>query len=403
MIAKSKGPTLVEKLQRQKELEQEQSRVIVDIYRHYRNGTFLSVDIVNSAKLKEGEDNLRVVRTFLAFHRYLTRRTRGALASLFSGDGVMCLFKRPQEAVDVAISILKGLEAFNREESSLSGYLDVRAGIHSGTVLLDNTKDLTKVTAWDMDVAWHLQKHSRPGGLLISRSTWKQIGNQVDFKRAWRKIAHTSVYSYRYALSPGSRVPGLVRLRAPWHGDDWRRESRQPALFARRPFVWSLVIVIVTASCFLLYSRWKPPMPSMSGGKLFSVASFNQVKDVTDYASLGTASLPAQELIPVVIRNIVTNMGGNRYLSRAKIRQDDKLFSLPNKVFLIIPRNKNTLYNRKNGLHEETIYPLHKHNNDRYLVNNYGFFTVQVEILDDYLIFLTTKEAENYLKGNASG
>ena len=110
-----------------------------------------------------------------------------------------------------------------------------------------------------------------------------------------------------------------------------------------------------------------------------------------------------QELIPIVIGNIVTNMGENKYLSRAKIRQNDRLVPLPDKVFLVIPRSKNTLYNRKNGLHDETIYPLHRQNNDRYLVNNYGLFTVQVEILDDYLIFLTTKEAENYLKGNAKG
>jgi hypothetical protein len=127
------------------------------------------------------------------------------------------------------------------------------------------------------------------------------------------------------------------------------------------------------------------------------------VKDVADYASLGRASLPAQELIPIIIRNIVTNMGENKYLSRAKIKQGEKLILLPDKVFLVIPRNKNTLYNRKNGLHEETIYPLLKQNNDRYLVNNYGLFTVQVEILDDYLIFLTTKEAESYFKGNANG
>jgi class 3 adenylate cyclase len=403
MSAKSKGPTLVEKLQRQKELEQEQSSVIVDLYSHYRNGTFLSVDVVNSAKLKEGEDSLKVVRTFLAFHRYLSRQTRGALASLFSGDGVMCLFKRPQEAVDVGISILKGLEGFNRAESSLCGYLNVRVGIHSGTVLLDNTKDLTKVTAWDMDVAWHLQKHSQPGSLLISRSTWKQIGNQGDFKRAWRKIAQIGVYSYRYPLPPGPRVPGLVRLRSPWRGEDWRREPRQPVLFGRRRMVWSLLVLIVTASCFLLFSRWKSHMPSMSAGRLFPGASFNQVKDVADYASLGRASLPAQELIPIIIRNIVTNMGENKYLSRAKIKQGEKLILLPDKVFLVIPRNKNTLYNRKNGLHEETIYPLLKQNNDRYLVNNYGLFTVQVEILDDYLIFLTTKEAESYFKGNANG
>ena len=92
-----------------------------------------------------------------------------------------------------------------------------------------------------------------------------------------------------------------------------------------------------------------------------------------------------------------------KYLSRGKIKQGDRLVSLPDKVFLVIPRMKNTLYNRKNGLHEETIYPLHKQNNDRYVVNNYGSFTVQVEILDDYMIFLTTKEAEKYLKGNAKG
>jgi len=403
MSAKSTGPTLVEKLQRQKELEQEQSSVIVDLYSHYRNGTFLSVDIVNSAKLKEGEESLKVVRTFLAFHRYLSRLTRGALASLFSGDGVMCLFKRPQEAVDVAIGILRGLEAFNREESSLSGYLNVRVGIHSGTVLLDNTTDLTKVTAWDMDVAWHLQKHSRPGSLLISRSAWKQIGNQGDFRRAWRKIAQTSVYSYRYPPSPGPRVPGLLRVRSPWRGEDWRGEERQPGPFARRLIIWSLLIGIVAASSFLLYSRWKSHLPSISAAKLFPMASFNQMKDVAEYASSGRASLPAQELIPIVIRNIVTNMGENKYLSRAKIKQGDRVVSLPDKVFLVIPRNKNTLYNRKNGLHEETVYPLDKQNNDRYVVNNYGSFTVQVEILDDYMIFLTTKEAEKYLKGNAKG
>jgi hypothetical protein len=164
-----------------------------------------------------------------------------------------------------------------------------------------------------------------------------------------------------------------------------------------------LLIVIGTASCFLLYSRWRSHTPSIAAGKLFPSASFNQVKDVAEYASLGKASLPLQERLPIVIRNIVTNMGENKYLSRAKIKQGDRLISLPDKVFLVIPRSKNTLYNRKNGLHEETIYPLYKQNNDRYLVNNYGLFTVQVEILDDYLIFLTTKEAETYLKNNANG
>jgi class 3 adenylate cyclase len=403
MSAKGSRPTLVEKLQRQKELEQEQSTVIADLYRHYRNGTFLSVDIVNSAKLKEGEDSLRVVRTFLAFHRYLSSRTHGALASLFSGDGVMCLFKRPQEAVDVAISILRGLEAFNREESSLCGYLNVRVGIHSGTLLLDNTKDLAKLTAWDMDVARHLQKHSRPGSMLLSRSTWRQVHNKGDFKRAWTKIAQTSVYSYRHTLSPGPKMSGLIRRNLPWLAQNCGRHWCQPVLVARRGIVWSLLILTLTASCFLLYSRWKSHAPSIAAGNPFHFAFLNQARDVAEYTRSGRASLPMQELIPVVIGNIVTNMGENKYLARAKIKQAGKLVSLPDRVFLVIPRNKNTLYNRKSGLHEETVYPLHKRNDDRYVVNNYGLFTVQVEILDDYLIFLTTKDAENYLRGNGKG
>src|SRR5512139_1945334 len=100
--------SLAKKLERKKELEQEQYKMIVDLYGHYRNGTFLSIDIVNSTKLKEGEDSLRVIQSFQAFHRYIAEHITGCLASVFSGDGVMCLYETPQKAVDVAINILSG-------------------------------------------------------------------------------------------------------------------------------------------------------------------------------------------------------------------------------------------------------------------------------------------------------
>ena len=63
--------SLEEKLARKKELEKEQFQMMKDLYGHYRNGTFLSMDIVGSTKLKEGEDSICVVQSFQAFHRYI--------------------------------------------------------------------------------------------------------------------------------------------------------------------------------------------------------------------------------------------------------------------------------------------------------------------------------------------
>jgi class 3 adenylate cyclase len=403
MSSKSPGPTLAEKLERQRELERQQSDVIADLYSHYRNGSFLSVDIVASTKLKEGEDSLKVVRTFQAFHRYLNRRTRNALASLFSGDGVICLFERPQEAVDVAVSILEGLRAFNREESSLSRYLNLRLGIHTGTLLLDNIKDLGRLTAREIDVAWHLQKRGQPGDLLISRSTWEAIGNKGDFRRAWRSIAHIRVYRYRHTLSPVSEVLGWARHHFLWREQGQGRDWKQPARLTTRRIAWTLLVLIVAASCFLLYSRWRSGAPLPSPNKLLSLVMSNRVNDDAGYLNSGPALLPVQERIPVVISNHMTNTGQDKYLTKAQVKQDDSLFMLPDKVFLIIPRTKNTLYNRKNGLHEDKIYPLQKQKNGRYCVNNNGLFTVQVEILDEYLIFLTKNAAENYQKGSELG
>ena len=42
--------TLAQKLARKKELEKEQFLMMKDLYGHYRNGTFLSIDIVGSTK-----------------------------------------------------------------------------------------------------------------------------------------------------------------------------------------------------------------------------------------------------------------------------------------------------------------------------------------------------------------
>jgi hypothetical protein len=204
-------------------------------------------------------------------------------------------------------------------------------------------------------------------------------------------------------LSPVSEVLAWGRPRFPWREQGRGQVRKHSARLTARRVAWSLFVLIVVSSCFFLYSRWKSGPPSTSFNKLLSFVMGKPVNDVTDYLTSGPALLPVQERIPIVIGNLMTNMGEKKYLTKAQMKQDDSLLLLPDKVFLIIPRNKNTLYNRKNGLHEETIYPLQKQKDDRYCVNNYGLFTVQVEIQDDYLIFLTKKDAEDHLRGSALG
>ena len=216
-----KQETLAKKLERKKELEQEQYKMIVDLYGHYRNGTFLSIDIVNSTKLKEGEDSLKVIQTFQAFHRYIAEHITGCLASVFSGDGVMCLYETPQKAVDVAIDIFSGLKQFNKEQSSLRRYLNVRVGINTGTLLLDDVQELGKIAERDIDIAGHLQKYGRPGEILISASTWERIASKTDFKKRWQTIDDTVVYKYRRTFSPsaGRGQPALSLSRS--YGVSW--------------------------------------------------------------------------------------------------------------------------------------------------------------------------------------
>ena len=363
--------TLAKKLERKKALEQEQYKIIVDLYGHYRNGTFLSIDIVNSTKLKEGEDSLKVVQTFQAFHRYIAEHMTGSLASVFSGDGVMCLYEAPQKAVDVAITILSGLKQFNQEQSSLRRYLNVRIGINTGTLLLDNLKDLGKITERDIDIAGHLQKYGCPGELLISASTHERIANKTDFKKRWQTIDDTVVYKYRRTFSPSARRGRSLLSLSRSHRVSWG--LKMPRLMSSRKMVLSLLTLLLLVSGLLLYNDWRSGLPLPLVG----------------------------EKLPVVINNRIKNLGQSKYLTEAKIRQGNAVIPLPNSAFLVIPRERNTQYNHKNGIYENKIYPLEKQGDGKYYVTRYGIFAVQVEMLDDYLIFLTRKDAENYLQEKA--
>jgi class 3 adenylate cyclase len=364
---------LAAKLERRKELEQEQYKMIVDLYGHYRNGTFLSIDVVNSTKLKEGEDSLRVIQTFQAFHRFINEHTRRSLTSVFSGDGVMCLFEKAQDAVEVAVSIMRDLGDFNKTDSSLRGDLNIRLGINTGTLLLDSVDDLGRVTERDIDVAGHLQKYSRPGELLISAATWEKLTDKEEFVRRWKNIDNTRVYRYRHNFSPRLEEAGWARYWSFFQRWSRARGQELPVSLTRRRLALGGLMLLLMVSGLLLYGQRR-------SGHLINLA---------------------QEHIPVVVDNQIKYVGPSKYLSEAKIKQGISLIPLPDNVFLVIPKEKNTEDNRKNGIFGNTVYQLEKREDGKYYVNNYGMSGVKVEIVDDCLIFLDRKDAEKYVQGTS--
>lgn len=132
--------------------------------------TFLSVDIVGSTRMKQGADPLLVEFTFNEYHRYVegvVGRHGGRVHST-AGDGVTCYFEDPQAAFLAGRALLSGLFEFNAFRNKLAQTIELRAGVHTGSVLAPG-QDVGSVNfASVIDLAAHLQKAAPIGGLALS-------------------------------------------------------------------------------------------------------------------------------------------------------------------------------------------------------------------------------------------
>ena len=131
---------------------------------------FLSVDIVGSTRLKSESDPLSVEFTFNEYHRYVETvcRKHGGRVHSTAGDGVTCYFDRPDHAFAAGKALLSGLFEFNAFRNRLGKDVEIRAGLHSGSVLAPG-RDLGSVNfAHVIDIAAHLQKLAPTGCLALS-------------------------------------------------------------------------------------------------------------------------------------------------------------------------------------------------------------------------------------------
>src|SRR5690349_271477 len=86
-----------------------------------KTSTFVSLDVVGSTALKAGENEQDIIYTFLAYHKLVSQLAytlHGEVINI-TGDGIMCRFQIPDDAVRLAVAILNEIPTFNKKQNHL--------------------------------------------------------------------------------------------------------------------------------------------------------------------------------------------------------------------------------------------------------------------------------------------
>lgn len=139
---------------------------------------FVSVDIVGSTQMKANSDPLAVEFTFGEYHQYVRKIAEKYQGSVHStaGDGVTLAFDSPALGFAAGRNIQAGLLEFNHFRNRLAQPVQVRVGIHYGTVMPQGEGVQTVNFAHVLDIAVHIQKEAPVGGIGISESAASFLG-----------------------------------------------------------------------------------------------------------------------------------------------------------------------------------------------------------------------------------
>ncbi|CEK10386.1 conserved protein of unknown function [Legionella hackeliae] len=160
---------------------------------------FLSIDVVDSTGMKQDEDKYIVA---LAFERYNelvneSLQEHGVVKFAMTPDGIMSCFRTVDDAVSTASSLFKKLEKFNKEDKMIKRDFQIRCGINTGFVYLDDETPLEQVSDRIIDIAGHMQKYAKPNTINIAASAIEPLKNSQGFNETTDVIDGQKVYQWK--------------------------------------------------------------------------------------------------------------------------------------------------------------------------------------------------------------
>jgi len=161
-----------------------------------RDLAFLSIDVVDSIGMKQGEDKESVEYDFREYKNFVDAKLReqGVLKSTWTPDGVMSCFPTVDAAVRAAREVIIGLEIFNKKVKTLTKDFSVRCGINSGYVYFDESIPLEEMSDHVIDVAGHMQKQALPNTICIAKPAIEPMKEREGFSTAGRFVDGYEIY-----------------------------------------------------------------------------------------------------------------------------------------------------------------------------------------------------------------
>jgi class 3 adenylate cyclase len=141
-----------------------------------RELTACSFDLAGSTKLKQAGGTVALGPVFNRYRKLVddALKQHECCDVVWAGDGTVALFESPSAAVAAAQAIVNGLRQVNTEFAEAPD-LEVRVGIHTGTILRDPHQTLGQVTSRTLDVTGHIQKDAHPGLVEVSEITLDKL------------------------------------------------------------------------------------------------------------------------------------------------------------------------------------------------------------------------------------
>lgn len=171
-----------------------------------RELAFLSIDIVDSTKMKIGEEQETVEYDFKQYKTFVDDilKANGVIKVAWTPDGIMACFSNIDTAVKTGKDVIRGLRHFNSERKLMKADFRVRCGVNSGYVYMDDDVPLEEVSDRVIDIAGHMQKHAEPMTVSVAKTVVEPMTDRQGFQETPKIVDGYQVYAWSGDQDEGS-------------------------------------------------------------------------------------------------------------------------------------------------------------------------------------------------------